>query len=828
MEQTGLDRERNIFAACVDLPAEDRARYLDVICGEDGDLRERIEHLLSAHDLRTGELSALARIPPPNSELPERIGPYLITSLAGEGGMGTVYEAEQMEPVQRRVALKVMHWGGPPGSNERFAAELQTLALMEHPNVAKVYDAGHTASGQPYLVMELVRGDSLTDYCEKRRLALHDRVALFLQLCRAVEHAHQKGVIHRDLKPANVLVHDTEAHPVVKVIDFGIARAAWNAVTDVRLTMTGAALGTPAYMSPEQARGERDVDTRSDVYALGVILYELIAKRLPADPEAVGYARFLSQLGCGEIRIQAPRTDPGGDAGDLGWIALRALEWDREQRYPSAAMLVDDLERYLANRPVAARPPTLTYRFGKFVRRNRLAVAAGVIVVLAVAAGGAAAGAGYVRALRAEAQAREEAAAAAEVSRFLVDTFRVNDPGETRGRTVTARELLDNASRLVESSFSAQPGIRQRLLTSLSSAQASLGLYKEAAVLAEKAALNIPESGRESLLDAAALQALAAARQRQNQFEQARVAAARAADIRKRILGPRHPLVADALIVQGDVLANTDRFDQSIPLHTEAVSIRAAGLGEGHVDTGRALVRLGFSYARRAREGDFAKAAEVEQRALAIFNATLGSEHPEYASCLEQLAFVEKDNAKALLLHERVLAIRLKVFGPDHIRTSDSYLSVARALNATGQFANARQHAQKAMALREQQFGPDSVQINNVLSAIAAAEAGLHGYGSALPYLRRYLEIARKNFGSDHSTTRLGQINVGKALLGVRRYDEALPYLREGIRGGFSLRWEDAWYDPVRKDPRYLGLLAEEQRLRKEKPMESSRRIKIP
>jgi serine/threonine protein kinase/tetratricopeptide (TPR) repeat protein len=345
---------------------------------------------------------------PPHKE-PEQIGPYRILERIGEGGMGVIYKAEQRSPVRRVVALKVIKLGMDTKEVlARFDAERQALALMNHPNIARVVDAGVTETGRPYFAMEFVPGVPLTRYCDEQKLSTRERLGLFEQVCNAIHHAHQKGIIHRDLKPSNILVTLVDGKPVPKVIDFGIAKATTSALTAHTLyTQTGALIGTPEYMSPEQAQTSGlDVDTRTDIYSLGVILYELLTGTLPFDPKALrtagreGMARMIR-----ESEPQKPSTrlvtvagsgGTGGDTaktrdtrvlerelrGDLDWIVLKAMEKDRTRRYESAASLAQDVERHLKNEPVLARPPSATYRVGKFVRRHR----AGVIGAAAVAA----------------------------------------------------------------------------------------------------------------------------------------------------------------------------------------------------------------------------------------------------------------------------------------------------------------------------------------------------------------------------------------------------------------------------------------------------------
>jgi serine/threonine protein kinase/tetratricopeptide (TPR) repeat protein len=407
---------------------EKRKAFLDTACGGDAPARERVEALLGAFDAAGSFLEAPAcaqaqagtAYPGTGSAALEQagdhVGPYRLLEKIGEGGFGVVWMAEQERPVRRKVALKVVKPGLDTGEViARFEAERQALALMEHEGIAKVFDAGATASGRPYFVMELVHGVPITEFCDEHRLPTRERLALFAKVCLAVQHAHAKGVVHRDVKPSNVLVTLREGVAVPKVIDFGIAKATGQRLTDKTLfTRFAQLVGTPLYMSPEQAEmGGLDVDTRSDVYGLGVLLYELLTGTTPLDAERLKSAAFdevrrmvreeepprpstrlstMSDVARGlsaEKRASDPKRLGLLVRGELDWIVMKALEKDRDRRYPTASAFADDVARYLADEPVTACPPAIGYRMRKFARRNKAAVAAaaGVVVVLVVVAG---------------------------------------------------------------------------------------------------------------------------------------------------------------------------------------------------------------------------------------------------------------------------------------------------------------------------------------------------------------------------------------------------------------------------------------------------------
>ncbi|NWF85004.1 MAG: tetratricopeptide repeat protein, partial [Bryobacteraceae bacterium] len=442
------------------------------------------------------------------------------------------------------------------------------------------------------------------------------------------------------------------------------------------------------------------------------------------------------------------------------------------------------------------------------------------IAFAALAAGSVTAGFSYVRAIRAEADARQEAAVAREVSDFLVSAFKVTHPGEHRGRPVTARELLDNAAAQIATGFTRQPVIRQRLLISLSQSYSALGLSRDGRALAEKALEGLPPAGRESLQDAAALLELGRTCHVLNEFSRAREAAVRAAGIRRRILGPRHPDVSAALTLQAEILTSTDGFAAGLDLMNEVLSIRLETFGEQHLETGRALAQIGVIYARRRQPGDLKLARSYYLLALPIYEVKLGPDHPDYATHLDYIGNTQRNGGEALPWYERSLSIRKRIMGPGHLKVSDSLFYIGRAYSQMGKFGEAKPYLLESLRMRESALGPDSVQTGNVVHSLGIVEAGLHGYNAALPYFERSLAISRKALGPSHSVTALNHINIGKILVGLHRFGEAVPHLREGIRGGFSFDWTGKEFHRVRNDPRFLALAAEQERIRKEKPAE--------
>jgi serine/threonine protein kinase/formylglycine-generating enzyme required for sulfatase activity len=543
----GTKNARDIFLEALERVPADRTAYLDEACGPDAALRQRVEALLRAHDDPGAFLSEAkpnaseaAPLPPAGAGDASRTrdrgdpaqtedyedptahvgailaGKYKLVEEIGEGGMGSVFMAQQTEPVKRAVAVKVIKAGmDSKAVLARFEAERQALAMMDHPNIAKVLDAGTTDGGRPFFVMELVKGTPITRYCDEHRLTPRQRLELFVPVCQAIQHAHQKGIIHRDIKPSNVLVALYDDRPVPKVIDFGVAKAAGQSLTDKTLmTGFGALVGTPEYMSPEQASlNNLDIDTRSDVYSLGVLLYELLTGTTPVDRKGLGQAALLEVLRI--VReVEAPRpsaklssidtlpsvaanrgTEPARLSrlmkGELDWLVMKALEKDRTRRYETANGLARDIQRYLADEVVEARPPSVGYRVSKFVRRHKGQVIAASLVLVALVAGIVGTTLGLFEARRQEQIARDETAEkekeadkAMKARNFLVRIFQKAET-DVKGGNVTIRQLIAEAEGRIPVEFADQPELRAELVTAISDVKRGIARRAPQAMILE-------------------------------------------------------------------------------------------------------------------------------------------------------------------------------------------------------------------------------------------------------------------------------------------------------------------------------------------------------
>ncbi len=737
---------------------------------------------------------------------PEQIGPYRILRVLGEGGMGVVYEAEQTSPVHRRVALKVLR----PGFEfaeivARFEAERQALAVMAHESIAKVLDAGASDAGSPYFVMELVRGIPITDYCDAHKLSTRDRVALFIPVCRAIQHAHQKGVIHRDLKPSNILVTEADGRPIPKVIDFGIAKATGQRLTDKTfVTQFGQAVGTPAYMSPEQAEmSGLDVDTRTDVYSLGIVLYEILVGRLPVDPQELGLPGFMARLAMREtdpptpsaklstlardreVLAQLRLTDADSLRrqlrGDLDWITMKAMEKDRGRRYDTANALGNDLARYLADQPVEARQPTATYRLKKFVRRNRIGVVALAAVILALLAGAAAATIGLVRATRAEAHARAEAATARQVSDFVIGLFKVSDPGEARGNAITAREILDSGAARIRIDLANQPLVQARLMNTIGDVYSELGLYATAEPLLQRSLETWQRAaGADSGDIGGSLVSLGRLYYKQGRYEQAESTLRRAAAITERA-DPADPALRRSLSYLSGMLRERGRYDEADSVSRRVVALIEQVVGPDQPEAAEELAGFAISQAEQGRP---AVAESLFRRVLDIRRRALGEVHPGTGRAISNLAssiFEQGRLLQAESLYRRGMAIDSQLFGMDHAQVAMDLYNLANVQGGKGDRGDAMTLYRRALATWERTLGPDHPYVAAALTSLSNMLSSEGRYQETLPLLGRALAIREKTLAPDHPFLGTTHNELGVAARQAGRYDDAERHLRRAL-----------------------------------------------
>ena len=769
----------------------------------------------------------------------ERIGPYRLLEVLGEGGMGVVYLAEQVEPVARRVALKIIKLGMETKEVvARFEAERQALALMDHPSIARVFDAGATESGRPYFVMELVRGLPLTDYCDRERLTTEERLRLFIQTCQAVNHAHQKGVIHRDLKPNNVLVTIQDGQPAPKIIDFGIAKALHRRLTDQTLvTHMGEIMGTPAFMSPEQLEGgSLDVDTRADIYSLGVTLYLLLSGHLPFEAaeikQAAGVASHLREhdppLPSARITTakspkelaESRRTDIGhlrrALRGDLDWIVLKAMARERASRYETANGLALDLERHMRNEPVSARPPTAAYRTRKFVRRHRVGVAFGAVLLGMLLGFAVAVGLQARRVAHERDRAEAEAAKAAAVARFLQETLGAADPWES-GRDQSVREVLRGAADKVEASFKDQPLVAAAVRRTIGQAYFGLGRFKESEALLRSALeIRTAELGPDRQEVAESLGDLSRLLGRLSRFDES-VALARRAVAIQRKTEAANPLglavalraLGTALYLKGDYAESAQVLREALALQTarlpaadleratilidlasalgsglqdgpaaekllrEALEIRRAKLGRDHPETARALNDLAVT---RLIQEDYQEAEVLYKEALEADERSLGREHPETASTLENLGGVyyrTKRYDEALAALAQVLAARKKGLGDDSLEVARTMHNIAVVQTNAGRYREAEASFQQALPRMKAAQGPDHPEVAQALASWAKLKKDQKDYVSAERLYRESLDLHLRKAGEESSPVAKARLSLAQVLVLEGRFAEA-------------------------------------------------------
>jgi serine/threonine protein kinase len=752
-----MNEDSIVAAALAKTNTAERAAYLDQACAGDAALRKRVEQRLAAQPQetqaptmgvgaeaytssdRSTESSTSARLQEGAGSL---IGPYKLVQPIGAGGMGMVYLAEQMHPVRRQVALKIIKQGMDTEQViVRFEAERQALALMDHPNIAKVLDAGTTDSGRPYFVMELVKGVPITKYCDSNRLTVRERLELFVPVCQAIQHAHQKGIIHRDIKPSNVLVASYDDKPVPKVIDFGIAKATGVGLTDQTVfTQIGAVIGTLEYMSPEQAESTAlDIDTRSDIYSLGALLYELLTGSTPMESAEFRKAAYTEVLR--KIREEEPpspssrlshsketitttseqrKTDPGRLPkllqGELDWIVMKSLEKDRTRRYETANGFARDIERYLSGDPVEAGPPSATYRFKKFANKNKMLIGTAAAFAALLILGVLVSTWQAIRARRAERvatterdRADAEAATSKAVTDFLQNSLlsqasaqQQSGVNEKPDPDVKVRTLLDRAAASISGKFAGQPLVEAGVRVTIGNTYRDLNLIPQA----------------------------------DEQFQNAY-------DLNLRYRGADDPETFIAIGNLGAIRADEGRYPDSLELYKKAAEGLARVLGPEDRRTVAAMSNLGLGY---LRNGDFAKSEEVLKKVFEIEMKALGLDNIETLTTSDSLVSLYRSQrrwseAEALLL--KGLESTKRVYGPSH-----------------------------PYALRE-------------MYGLAFVYRREHKYDKAEPLLQEVLEGNTKLLGAEHPDTLATTMELANVYDGEGKYAQALS-LQEKAYGTYT------------------------------------------
>ncbi len=727
----GFDRIRKLLLAAMEQPTGIRAAWLAEACGEDEELRAAVQSLLDQEDSGGEFLRTAGAFELTNAEIaaPEQIGPYRIGEKLGEGGFGVVYAAEQTEPVRREVALKLLKRGmDTQAVLERFGAERQALAYMEHPNIARILDAGETAAGLPYFVMERIRGLPITDHCAREGLSARDRIELFTQVCAGIQHAHGKGVIHRDIKPSNILVAMEGGRAVPKVIDFGIAKALHPSLEELAaLTFQGQAIGTPSYMAPEQAVGGAVADVTADVYSLGAVLYELLSGTPPFETDSLvaagveGMFRILREQDPPTPSTRMSRTGavpakgtlrPGDLRGELDWITMMAIAKEPGRRYTSANDLAEDLYRHLQHEPVKASPLGAAYQMRKFTRRHRLAVgltAASLAVLLAFTA---------VTALQSRRVAHERDRAE-RIAGFLAEMLATVDP------EAVGEGLWDDLRARVE-----QGEEFDRLFAGVNPTDAALRLLDEE-VLAPAGRTIDEELGDDPLL---------------------------AARLRTRF---------------GQAYRALGLFDRAEPYHRQALDQQIALLGHDHIET----IHNQNSLAVLLEDMDlYAEAESLALDALGRARASLGADSKEVLTSLNNLGVIlsrtgREEEAEAM--RREALRQHRRILGEDHVETIVAIGSLGIQLHEVGRFEEAEPLLRECVKRAERTLVDDASVTLTALNNLAMLLDTTGRYAEAEPIKLRILETSRRVRGENHPETLTFALNYVASLDLQDKFEEA-------------------------------------------------------
>jgi serine/threonine protein kinase/flagellar biosynthesis regulator FlbT len=742
-------------------------------------------------------------------------GPYDLLELIGEGGMGQVWLAQQNQPVRRRIAIKLIKVGMDTREVvARFASERQSLALMDHPAIAKVYDAGSTAEGRPYFVMEFVDGLPMTAYCDRHKLTVRERLDLFIQVCEGVQHAHQKAIIHRDLKPSNILVTEIDGKPMPRIIDFGVAKAISQELNaETIFTQAGSMIGTLGYMSPEQASSAgEDIDTRSDVYSLGVVLYELLSGVLPHDFRKVALLEVLRQLHEQDAprpssRIRALDADSAITAqnrgaglpaltrqlkGDPDAITLKALEKDRKRRYASPSELAADIGRYLRNEPVSAHAPGAAYRAGKYIRRHRLGVgmaAAGILFLASFA---------VAQSIELR-NTRRERDRADRISEFMTGMFKVPDPSEARGKTVTAREVLDNGAKQIDSGLSGDPELQAKMMQTMSVTYGNLGLYSLARPLAERAVeIQRRDLGPRNPDTLRSMRSLGGILANAGKYAEAEKIQRETIEIERQVLGPDDKATLRSMLSLAGTLDSEGHRTEAAKLDRETLEIQRRVLGpesRNTLDTTNALASI------LAEQGQIAEAEKLERDALEVERRTLGPDHPATLATMNVLVRdlqAEGRLADAEKLNRETLDIDLRVFGPEHPATLSNTDNLAGLLIQEGRYTEAEKLLRATIDIQRRTLGAEHADTLTSMNNLATAFEEEGRYADAEKLNNETMEIDRRVLGPDHPITLVAMENEAIDLSHVGRYRDAEKLLHQAIQAagkrGDHVSVSSGWY----------------------------------
>ncbi len=793
MDSSRWERIQTLFHEAAVLPPAEQRAFLKTACGEDEGLIADVLSLLhedaTATSLLDQPLAEVAHdvLDEGASSLPfQELGPYRIRKVLGEGGMGVVYLGER-EDLGSLVALKLLRdaWLSP-ARRERFAAEQRTLAQLNHPSIARLYDADTLPDGTPFFVMEYVEGLPLTEYCVQHQCSIERRLQLFRQVCEVVQYAHSNTVIHRDLKPSNILV---KSDGTIRLLDFGIAKQLESLDVPATQTMTALRMMTPAYAAPEQIRGQR-VGVQSDVYSLGMILYELLCGQLPFDLSNLAPAEAETVLleheppkpsAVVERTERSSYATPNLDAAswaDLDVLCLTAMHKDRERRYRSVEAVIRDVDHYLQAEPLEARPDTLGYRLSKFVRRNRnevltaaavLAVVIGLVVFFTV------------RLARARDAALAEAARTQRIQRFMTNVFQGGDEAAGPAASVKVVDMIDRGVREAQA-LSSDPKVQAELLYNFGGIYQQLGQLDKADSLF-KSALAKRQSlfGADSAEVAETLVALGLLRFDQSRLEEAEQLTRQGLEMSQRHLPPDHPVVAKAAIAVGRVLGERGAHDEAIRVLEEEVRRQSAS-GASSTEVVNSLSELA---AAQYRAGHYEASDPLYRRVLEMHQQLYGTRHPLVAEDLESLASIHIDlgyYSKAEQFARQALDITDAYYGKDNPKVATDLTSLGQALAYQNKFDESVAVLDRALAIKEHAFGPVHSSVADTLNELGNVEYMRDQWDEAEAHFRRVVDIYRAVYGDHHFKVAIALSNVASTYLDRKDYPRAEQMYRDVVR----------------------------------------------